>query len=299
MVSVLGGCEPHPAATRAVVEITTRAGATFIVVEPQTYYLLLCDAGQYALGGDPDATGLRAIVAGADASKQSSTTGDEILWSSIDSIVFAEPAGELSRELGGEFCDGPQSIAATVRLKGGSKVHKHLIDTTDRGIEGKTAQGDIVIPIRDIAKLKMIDNRNWAWANRNGDDVGTDSVVSVRITKRTGEIRDAIDPETSLGYEKRIGDRALSTPVEDRSGFPAVTGGARILIPWSVLRLLEIRVVNSGYALAAGDAPLAVRLVYADGHGEDVGARNCQIDGVSIDNIARIDVSEKRRSRPK
>lgn len=295
VASLLGSCEPRPSVARAVAEIVTREGATFIVVEPQAYYLRLCDAGEYPLGGDPDGTGLRAAV----ASKPGSTSGDEIPWSAIDSIVFSVPEGDLSGELGGQFCNRPASISATVRLKDGSKDHKQLIDTTDRGIEGQTARGGIVIPIRDIARLKMIDDRKWAWAARTGNDAGKVTDMSVRISKRTGEVREAINPETFLGYEKRIGNRELSTPVEDRYGFPAVMDGARILIPWDVLKRVDIRIVNSGHPLAEGDAPLAAHLVFSDGHGEDVGVRNCDIDGVPIDDIMRIDIAAKSPARPK
>jgi len=295
VVSLLAGCEPRPVVTRAVAEITTREGATFIVVEPQAYYLRLCDAGEYPLSGDPDGTGLRAVV----ARKPGSTSGDEIPWSAIDSIVFSEPEGDLSGELGGQFCDGPASISATVRLKDGSKSRKQLIDTTDRGIEGQTARGGIVIPIRAIASLKMIEDRNWAWAAGIGNDAGKAIDMELRITKRTGEVRNVINPETFLGYEKRNGDRSLSTPVEDRYGFPAVMVGARILIPWDMLRRVEIRIVNGGQTLAAGDAPLAAHMVFSDGHGEDVGVRDCDIDGVPIDDIARIDIAAKSPARPK
>lgn len=296
VISALSGCEPRPAVTRAVAEIVTRQGATFIVVEPQAYYLRLCDAGSYPLGGDPDAAGLRAIVAGADASRRNLTSGDVIPWSTIDSIAFSEPAGKLSSELGGEFCDGPQSIAATIRLKDRSTLHRQLIDTTDRGIEGKTVQGDIVIPIRDIARLKMIADGNRAWA---ASTVGDDDAIQLRITRRTGDVRQAANPQTALGYEKRVGDRALSTPVEERSGFPAVKSGARILIPWRALRAVEIRIANDGREFAVGDAPLAVHLLYADGHGEDAGVRNFDIDGIPIDDVAHIDVAAKPRPNAK
>jgi hypothetical protein len=290
-ISALGGCEPSPPVTRAVAEIVTHQGATFIVVEPQAYYLRLCDAGSYPLGGDPDAAGLRAIVAGADAAKRNLTSGDAIPWSTIASISFAEPVGKL----GGEFCDGPQSIAAAVRLKDGSTLHRQLIDTTDRGIEGKTAQGDVVIPIRDIARLKMIADGNWAWA---ANTAGDDDAIQLRITRRTGEVREAANPQTALGYEKRFGDRALSTPVEDRWGFPAVKSGARILIPWRALKAVEIRIANDGRTFAVGDAPLAVHLLYADGHAEDAGARDGGIGDIPIDDIARIDVAAKPRPKP-
>jgi hypothetical protein len=59
---LLGSCGER---SRTVIEIVTRGGATFILVEPQANYERVCMDGQYSLNGDPDKQGLRAIAADA------------------------------------------------------------------------------------------------------------------------------------------------------------------------------------------------------------------------------------------
>ncbi len=139
-------------------EIITREGATFIVVDAEANYERVCRDGSYSLSGDPDKLGLRAVSVNKEGSSY-----NEIPWATISSISFAEPLGDLGKE-GGEFCSGPVSIAATVHLKSDVTQNNNLVDTTDLGIEGKSERGKIVIPIREIASLRMITDQNWSWA---------------------------------------------------------------------------------------------------------------------------------------
>jgi hypothetical protein len=294
-----GGCGER---SRNVIEVVTRGGATFTVVEPQANYERVCMDGQYPLNGDPDTQGLRATSADAD-NPDKPHSHDEIPWAAIDAISFAEPTGDISKDLGGSFCPGrPISIAATIHLKGGATQSKNLIDTTDLGIRGKNERGTVVIPIREIASLKTIADQNWPWA-KAGDHLITNSELpTLRVTTTSGATREFWAPSTGINNNKYYGKYILSPPDHTPDGLPALIAGARAAIPWNMIKQVDIagnRLPLPGQT----QARLAAHIVYADGHGEDVGVADGGVvttknggDSIDFRDIVHIELAPSSMS---
>jgi hypothetical protein len=284
--------------SRTVIEIVTRGGATFLVVEPQANYERVCIDGQYSPNGDPDTQGLRAISADGNDTQRSHSY-DEIPWAAIDAISFAEPGGDISEE-GGDFCPGqPIWIAATVHLKSGAMQHKNLIDTTDLGIRGKNERGQVVIPIREIARLKTIADQNWSWAQTRDHPLTNSELPTLLVTTTSGATREFWAPATSLNHDKYYGRYTLRPPDHTPDGFPALIAGARAAIPWNMIKQVDIagdRLPPPGKT----QAELTAHIVYADGHSEDVHVADGGIgttknggDDIAFRDVVHIELAPK------
>ena len=296
----LGSCGEDP---RIVIEIVTREGATFIVVEPEANYERVCTDGQYSLRGDPDKQGLRSVSADAD-NRERSHSYDEIPWATINSISFAEPIGDLGRE-GGEYCSGPVSIAATVHLKNGVSQSHKLVDTTDLGITGKSERGKIVIAIREIAGLRRITDENWSWAKSDNRLITNDDLPTLLVTTTDGRTREFWAPASSVTRDKHYGKYTLRGPDHPPPGLPALIAGACIAIPWNSISRVEF-VGNRLPLPGQSEIKLAAHLVYADGHSEN---ENVYVpdnsgfsttakggDSVEFRDIVRIELEPKART---
>ncbi len=290
---LLGSCGGE---SRNVVEIVTRDGATFIVVEPEANYERVCNDGSYSLSGDPDKLGLRAVSVNKEGSSY-----NEIPWTTINSISFAEPVGDLSKE-GGGFCSGPVSITATIHLKSGVPQTNNLVDTTDLGIEGKSVRGTIVIPIREIANLRMIADQNWPWAKSDNRLVTNDDLPTLLVTTTDGRTREFWAPTGSVARDKYYGRYTLRPPNHTPPGLPVLISGASIAIPWNSIRQVEI----TGERLVPGEGKtkLAAHLVYADGHSENVYIPDSSFsttakggDIVGLYDIVRIELVPKAHTK--
>lgn len=291
---LLGNCGGQ---SRTAVEIVTREGATFIVVEPEANYERVCQDGSYSLSGDPDKLGLRAVSINKDGPSY-----NEVPWATINSISFAEPIGDLGKE-GGEFCSGPVSIAATVHLTSGVTQTNNLIDTTDLGIGGKSERGKLVIPIREIASLKMIGDLNWPWAKSDNHFITNDELPTLLVTTIDGRTREFWAPTTSVTRNKYYGNYTLRAPDHTPPGLPALIAGANIAIPWNSIRQVEI-VGNRRPLPGQGKTKLAAHLIYADGHSENVHIPDSGFsttanggDSIELYDIARIELATKTRAK--
>lgn len=155
------------------IEITTRAGGTFLLVRPVVNYERICSPGSYALQGDPDKRGLRirADESVGDpelkrphSSDAGSEKTDAVLWTAIAEIEFAELVGDLGTSA---FCGGsPDAVAAKISYRDGRQERRQLIDTTDRGIDGLSDRGRTTVPLRNISRLRTVENRDWDWVKK-------------------------------------------------------------------------------------------------------------------------------------
>jgi hypothetical protein len=251
-------------------EITMHDGTVLTVLEPQAYYQAVCDPGTtYRTDGEPDADALRAVHAGVDATKwENGGMGpyDEIKWTDIDSIVFGKGLGDLGDAT--HDCSGtPLNVAATIRFKGGRVAQRALADTTDLGIEGLTERGPAIVPIRDIAQLRMAEgDRDWVGAQQNTDM----SATTLHIVRRDGSRVTVGDPEIIVPVERLS---VLGVTQHRIYGLPALAGGARLEIRWPFIASVKI----SGDANALwGD------IVYTDGHRERIALADGEMSGNGI-----------------
>lgn len=293
---VLVGCGPPK---KPAVEIMIRAGARFIVVEPQANYVRLCGPGTHLASGDIDVSGLRA-VSSLSEDHRDPTKGEEIPWDTVAEIRFRDLIGNIGGELGGDFCGGqPHAVTATVTLKSGEVIQRQLIDTTDLGIEGVSERGFAVIPIRDIATLAVVPNQGWPWAKQYNRFPVHEDLPTIRVEPVSGPTRDFWSPETGTVQEKVVGNRSLQTPDFTRPGLPALIGGARIAIPWNSLKRVEIggeRMPRPGQV----EAKLTGKAFYSDGRNEEVGISDGVLtttagggDRISLREVAVIEFVAK------
>jgi len=291
-------------AHRNIVEITTRGGAAFMVVEPQANYVRICQAGDYAVSRDADMSGLRAVHGDSSEGYRDPTKGDEIPWDTIVKINFTDLIGNIGGELGGDFCWGqPHAVAATVALRSGDVIQRQLIDTTDRGIEGASERGVIVIPIREIAMLAAVPDQGWPWSKQHNDPATHEELPLIRVEPVNGPIRNFWSPETGTVHEKETGNRSLRTPDYTRPGLPALIGGARIAIPWNSLKRVEIggeRMPMAGKI----EARLVGKIFYSDGRSEEVGISDGVItttinggDSILLRDVAVIEIVPKEKRK--
>jgi hypothetical protein len=250
------GCAPKQ---RLVAQITTREGATYTVVDPQTDYVRICWRSEIDAMKLVDHQGLRIfsqekVTAGQDA--------DEIPWTRIDSVNFGASSGEL-----GEFCPGmPKSVAADVRFKDGHTEHHELTDTTDNGIDGLSERGKIVIPVREIARLNMIPDQNWPWSIAP-ESPKSAYAVTLTIIDTNGSTVQLENPAISLTTSKQSGNDTLESPFGSTAdGFPAVISGAKLEIPWHDLKSVDFEPLEAGKGLRA-------KATFTDGHTEELGVR--------------------------
>jgi hypothetical protein len=288
--------------SRTVIEVVTRGGATFVVVDPQANYERICSDGMYSPRGDPDTQGLRAIPPEGDDTPRSHSY-DEIPWTVIEAISFAEPMGDIS-DSGGYFCPGlPLSVAATLHLRSGAMQHKNLVDTTDLGIRGKNERGDVVIPIREIARLKTIADQKWSWSLIRDHPLTNSELPTLLVTTTSGATREFWAPGTSVVHDKSYGRYTLRTLNHTPDAFPALIAGARAAIPWSTIKQIDIagdRVPRAGQS----EPDLTAHIVYADGHSEDVGVDDGGLsttknggDSVELRDVVRIELAPKPATR--
>ncbi|HJW41091.1 MAG TPA: hypothetical protein VJ476_07665 [Rhizomicrobium sp.] len=266
-----------------------RDGTIFVVIEPGARYLAVCGDGLYKSDGDADDDGLRAVRRGVDPT-QETTPDDELKWGELDTIAFGKGLGDIGAHT--NDCSGtPLNVAATVRYKDGHTEQRALPDTTDLGIEGRTARGYLIAPIRDIAKLRMVADERWNWAKDStvNDDV---TGITLRITKRDGSSVTLANPQTEVSSPKL--DRYGVGHQYGNDGLPALFGGAHLGIKWN--RIAHVAIWGPADALR-GD------ITYADGHREDVVVEDAELSGGGIggengaphlSDIAKIDVTVRK-----
>jgi hypothetical protein len=282
------GCAPKG---RLVAQITTREGATYTVVEPQANYLRVCWQSEIDISKLADHHGLRIfsrekVTAGQDA--------DEIPWTKIDSVDFGASSGEL-----GEFCPGmPLSVAADVRFKDGHTEHHDLTDTTDDGIDGLSARGKIVIPVREIAHLSMIPDQNWPWSIAPESPKSAYTAV-LTITDWDGSTTELPNPNISLTTSKQSGNDSLESPfAATADGLPAVISGAKLDIPWHSLKSVDFEPLEAGKSLRA-------KATFVDGHSEEFAVREGSLVGAEekdetpFDDVKHLDVQTRPGSSRK
>jgi hypothetical protein len=261
------GCAPPH---RMFAEITMHNGAVLTVLEPEAYYQQVCGDGLYRSDGDPDADALHAVRVGVDASKwENGGMGpyDEIKWAGIDSIVFGKGLGDLGDATHG--CSGtPLNVAATIRFKDGHVEQRALADTTDRGIEGLTERGPVIVPIRDIARLRMVPDGDWDWVKaQESSDL---QAVTLHIVWRDGNRVTVGDPEFIVPVA-RFSELGVTQHRID--GLPALAGGARLEIRWQFIASVKV----------SGDAnALQGDILYADGHRERLALADGELTGTGI-----------------
>lgn len=261
------GCAPPH---RMFAEITMHDGAVLTVLEPEAYYQAVCDQGVYRSDGDPDADALRAVRAGVDAAKwENGGMGpyDEIKWANINSIAFGKGLGDLGEAT--HDCSGtPLNVAAIIRFKDGHVQQRALADTTDRGIEGLTEHGPVIVPIRDIARLRMVPDGDWDWVKaQESSDL---PAVTLNIVRRDGKHVTVSDPEFIVPVTRFS---VLGVTQHRIYGLPALAGGARLEIRWQFIA--SVKVTGDANALQ-GD------ILYTDGHRERVVLADGEMTGAGI-----------------
>ena len=288
--ALLAGCgESQPP-----LEITTRAGGTFVLAHPVADYERICQQGYYSLRGDPDKRGLR-IRLDADGPREDHlpNAGDAksavVAWTEISEIAFEQPVGDLGAS---EFCKGvPDAIAATIRYRDGHQERRRLIDTTDEGILGATERGRVSIPLRAIARLKPVEDKGWDWVKRyEADPLERDrarAALVLRVTTDDGQVVDLRSANFFSDRNKVSGNQRLELPPIDAWELIVFIAGARFNLAWPDLARVEI----------ADPDKLTARIVYADGRAETAtvprGELNTTFDGghsVDMEHVKRIDV---------
>jgi|GEM_PF-5710383 len=274
---------------RPAAEITTRQGGHFLVVDPHANYLRVCYESQFDVMKLTAWTGLRI-----DESEAKPAVGQdqvEIPWADIDRVDFGAPSGEL-----GDFCPGlPQYLAATVRFKDGHTEQHKLEDTTDDGVDGSAERGNVVIPLRNIASLTMVKDEKWPWSTAEEQDYE----VTIKATWTDGKVTVVTDPTYTLNASKQRDNDSLISPVTDAAkGFPALIGGARVDLPWYVLKSIDVE--------SAPGEPVKDKLTFTDGHTEEVGMATANMDSLTRDDnpespvhVKHMDVEAKLAARPK
>lgn len=280
------GCAPKG---RNVAEITTRQGGHFLVVDPTPNYERICYEGEIDAFKNTAWQGLRIDSSEVKAPAQEEV---EIPWEKIDQIQFGAASGDL-----GDFCPGlPESIAAEVRYKDGHTEHHALEDTTDDGIDGLTDRGKVVIPLRNVASLKMVPDQNWPWST--APEVYYD--VTLTATWSDGKTSEVQQPEYYSNASKHSGDDTLISPFSDYvPAFPALIDGAEVDLPWNVLKSIEIE--------SKPGEPERDKLTFTDGHTEEVMKTNADLQNLSRNDmnpdvevrVTRMDVRSKPQVPPK
>lgn len=243
------GCtKPKP-----VAEITTRQGGHFLVVDPQADYVRICYEGEVDALKNMAWQGLRIDSAEVKAPSQEE---QEIPWDKIEHIDFGTPYGDL-----GEFCPGlPEYIAADVHYPDGRAEQHKLMDTTDDGINGLTERGKVVIPLRNVASLRVVKNEDWPWASAEEKHYD----VTLTVTWSNGKVTQVQMPHYGFSYSKQHGDDLLQSPFSDFTyDFPALIHGARVDLSWSDIRSIDVE--------SKPGEPEKDKLTFTDGHTEEVG----------------------------
>ena len=289
---LLGGCGDR---SQPPLEITTRAGGTFVLAHPVADYERICQEGSYSLRGDPDKRGLRIRV-DADAPREDhlpnagNATSPVVAWTEIAEIAFEQPVGDLGAA--SDFCQGaPDAVAAAIRYRDGHEERRRLIDTTDGGILGATERGRISIPLRAIAKLKRVEDKGWDWVKKyEASPLERDRArfpLVMRVTTDDGTVVDLRSPDYFVDRAKVSGNRRLELPPADGWDLIVFIAGARFNLAWPDLARVEI------------DDPhtLTARIVYADGRVDTAtvaqGSIDTTFDGghsVELEHVKRIDV---------
>jgi hypothetical protein len=292
--ALLAGCGDK---SQPPLEITTRAGGKFLVARPYINYLRICHQGEYSVRGDPDKRGLRVrtdangarevqgikVVPGAG-----DATSEVVAWPDIAEINFGETVGDL----GTGFCEKmPDAISATIRYADGHQDHRLLIDTTDQGLEGIGERGWTTIALRNVARLRVIDDQNWGWVKAyKTDPLERDrarQALMLKVTTDDGSVIDFRSAAFLEQHEKVSGNRTLMLGSTDSWDFTAFVAGATVDFAWPDLKSVEM--IDPG--------KLTARITYADGRSETVtvavGALQTTFDGghsVETAHIKRIDV---------
>jgi len=287
----VAGCErPDP---RPSVEIVTRAGADFVIAHVELNYERICAEGAYKRDGDPEAVGPRIFLPTSDElTDQYRPNAKAIPWRAIASVSFDKPNGAT----GGYCADLPNAVMADVVFADGRQERQNLLDTTDRGLSGVTDHGPIVVPLREIASLKLLADGHWPWVDAY-DPIDPNFVTkrrdsaTLRISTIDGSRHDMAAPWTEIDVEKMYGSRSLDLISTSVFGLPILRDGAQISIPWTDL---------SHVAISNG-RPQVATLAYNDGRIETgtlptrvvIGGGSSQ--SLELANVAAIDVSISAR----
>ena len=287
LLLIVAGCDrPDP---RPSVEVITRAGAMFVIAHIELNYERICTEGSFKRGGDPDAIGLRVFLpTGDELTDQNRPNAKEIPWPTVANVTFDKPNGET-----GDYCaDLPNAIQANVTFKDGHQERQNLLDTTDRGLAGVTDHGPIVVPLREIANLKVIADAHWPWVDTY-DPIDPTFATKQRDSTTLHVLTTAKDrhalaaPWTKIYVDKKYGLRSLDLISTTVYGLPILRGGAQLSIPWTDLSHVAI---SNSY-------PQIATLTFSDRHQEtgklpDRGAIGSSGSGdIEFGNVTTIEVS--------
>lgn len=274
LCAVIAGCDTGPM-DRVSLQITTRGGGNFLVVDAKANYAAACGPGEVDLFSLQDLVGLRPL---SGASSAEPDKIEEILWKDITGVDFGAPSGNI-----GDFCEGmPVSLAATVHYKDGTQQKRALQDTTDEGIEGKTERGDIIIPLREIAKLSLVKDEHWPWSYDRSD---VNYITRLHVTDRDGHAVDFPEFRVNTSYTKQKGDEYLQVPYgsDEPHGLPVAIAGARLDLPWRLLKSADFLPFELNKDVKA-------RVTFADGHTEELTIRRGSIDSPLLENVEQQSV---------
>ncbi|MGE5624412.1 MAG: hypothetical protein ACM3ZT_02570 [Bacillota bacterium] len=273
---------------RQVADITTRQGGHFLVVDPKADYVRICHEGEIDAFKNEAWAGLRID---SEEVKAPSQEEQEIPWEKIEHIDFGAPAGDL-----GDFCPGlPEDIAAEVHYPDGHMEKHKLEDTTDDGINGLTERGKVVIPLRNVASLKMVPDQKWPWSTAAEKYYG----VTLTATWNDGKTAVVQQPNFYFNASKHHGDDTLVSPFGDYVyDYPAIIAGARVDLPWNMLKRIEIE--------SKPGEPRKVKLTFTDGHTEEVMQADANLENLSRDDnpetevyVTRMDITSTPQVPPK
>lgn len=276
---------------RNTLEIKTRAGQTFLIADAKANYLRICWEGQVDLSTLEDYTGLRTGTP-PKSEDDGFHHGEELPWSDVDSISFGATHGDL-----GEFCPGlPWTVSGEVHRADGKTEQREFEDTTDDGIWGLSERGRVTVPLRNVASLRRVPDQHWPWSEDTATDV--QYLTTLRPVHGDGST-DNFDSSFSVsdGWNKQKGDEYLSGPTSSYvDGLPASIGGAKVDIPWRMLKSVDLEPIPNSDDMQA-------KVTFADGHVEQFQVRHSVIESgqtsVIIDNLKHIDVSTKTEPMPK
>ncbi len=283
---LLAACGPRPD-SRPAVEVTTRSGIVLVLAHAELNYQRICHVGSYDREGSPAPAGLLYYDSGDPNPKT-------VAWSAVDTVTFADATGNA-----GEFCqDLPDAIEATVLFKDGHKERHALQDTTDRGLEGVTEHGKVVVPLRNVASLKPVTPGIWPWVEtydpptqKRADFEKYLGRITLRVTKTDQTVETLAAPDAHIALFRTGGGRNLDDIDLHADGLPVFRDGVRYDVPWIDL---------AHVTMSTEYPPYTATMIFNDRHQEsgkmprDGGLTNAlgaPGHAIEFDDIRAIDVT--------
>jgi len=248
---IAAGCSDNE--KQPTVEITTRQGATFLVTGAFVNYQKICKPGTYPVSylryGYPEGRGflkcnITHMVDRPGQGMQNEIVDEcVVLWPSIDKIEFLEDKISSS--------DCAPDIDANVSFADHHEERVTLNGTFDQGLLGDNERGNVMVPLDNIKRLKVVSMLDKPSTKKPQDDLP----LKLKVTTKSGEVLvldrlSSYAPRRSSGlYQGRTVD-----------GLVVMISGAEFSIPWNNLRTVE----------KLDDGQYRARVIYLDGHTESV-----------------------------